>query len=115
MEDNISVGAPLSNRGVQPTIETSYTLSIDWLSCTFDLDTGFEEVLTMLHLDLDMFVLQDYTFYGYKSLMEYNGITLLVGHKDRHFMLDISGSGCRFLESVNFYTYICIFFFFKGI
>lgn len=110
MEDNISVGAPLSNRGVQPTIETSYTLSIDWLSCTFDLDTGFEEVLTMLHLDLDMFVLQDYTFYGYKSLMEYNGIRLLLYHKDSAFMLDFTGSGCRFFETLDHcYSWIDVF------
>lgn len=110
MQDNISVCRPLSNRGAQPTTKTSLTLSVDWLSCTFNLGLDCEAVLSTLHLDLDKFVMQDYSFYGYKSLLEYNGIRVLLDHKDSSFMLDFTGSGCRFYEMLDHcYTWSDVF------
>lgn len=64
----------------------------------------------MLHLDLDKFILQDYTFYGYGQLLEYNGIRLLMNHKDTGFMIDFTGRGCRFFETLDHgYTWKDVF------
>lgn len=104
-----------TNRGATHTYKTSFNLSCDWVSVTSSYVRDYVSLLIILKLDFDLFSKCENSRNGFREMYIYNGITLLVGHKDRHFMLDISGSGCRFLESVNFYTYICIFFFFfKG-
>lgn len=114
--DDDVVQPPSTNRGAGRTTETSLTLCCDWVSVTSKKISCYESLLALLNLDFSLFEEQENSRNGFKKMYIYNGITLLLEHSKCAFMLDISGSGCRFLESVNFYTYICIFFFFfKGI
>lgn len=94
------VCTPVSNRGVQPTTKPYRTLCCDWVSCTFPLETLLCDVLNALKLDLSLFSMQDYAFYRYSGCYLYNGIRILVGHEQSAFMLDFSGAGCRFYESL---------------
>lgn len=111
-DENNVVCTPYANRGVTHTSGTCLNLSCDWVSVTSKKISDYEAVLSSLHLDFSLFSEEKVSRYSYKTRYNYNGIDLLVEHEHSYFMLDISGSGCRFLESVNFYTYICIFFFF---
>lgn len=98
-----------TNRGATHTCKTSFNLSCDWVSVTSSYVRDYVSLLTILNLDFDLFSKCENSRNGFREMYIYNGITLLVGHKDRHFMLDISGSGCRFLESLSYYTWPDIF------
>lgn len=109
-DENNVVCTPYANRGVTHTSGTCLNLSCDWVSVTSKKISDYEAVLSSLHLDFSLFSEEKVSRYSYKTRYNYNGIDLLVEHEHSYFMLDISGTGCRFLESLDHsFTWVDIF------
>lgn len=107
---SVDVGAAITNRGAAHTLESWSNLSCDWVSVTSTFFYDHVAFLSTLHLDFSLFEEQENSRNGFKKMYIYNGITLLLEHSKCAFMLDISGSGCRFLESLgHLYDWVEIF------
>lgn len=107
--DDDVVQPPSTNRGAGRTTETSLTLCCDWVSGTSKKIACYESLLALLNLDFSLFSESETSRNGFKKMYNYNGVNLLLEHKDVYFMLDITGEGCRFLESLNNYSWIDFF------
>lgn len=94
---------PTSNRGVGNTSQCGLIALVDWLSVTFKKLSIDQELLDYLSLDLRDFIQLDNGLYGYKSAKMYNGIFILThgSSVDMGCHLQITGTGCRYLETID--------------
>jgi len=81
---------------------------IDWLSFTVKNNENksneekLKSVFQLLNLSQDNFTDLPYGLYGYKSQLFYENIRVLYdGNDDMGIHIQISGSGCRYMEHIN--------------
>jgi len=112
MNDQPEKNVPgVCNTPVQNTCPTGQRSLVDWFSSTFSVGgVPPHEILKLIGLDSSDF---DDTFglQGYSKGLIYNGIKLYYKEENEMFFywLDISGTGCRFYETITDFTWFDLF------
>lgn len=97
---NFSTLPPYSNRGAENTYGSGLIACVDWLQATFKSDTIIQEVLSFFNLENSTF-LDIGGQYGYKNGITSNGIFFYFnGNDGMGTHLQITGTGCRYLEHI---------------
>lgn len=101
---------PSSNRGAINTSESGLIALVDWLQVTFKNEILLLKIFDVLGMDK-----KDFTeingLYGYRQGYTFNGIFIFYqGFKlDMGIHLQITGTGCRFLEQIDDFDWIDFF------
>lgn len=91
---------PSSNRGAQNTSQSGLIAVVDWLSITFKTEKNITEIISLMDLE-NAYFLETNGQYGYKKGLVNNGIFLFYeGSPDMGIHLQLTGSGCRYLEQI---------------
>jgi len=90
---------PVTNRGVQSTVETGLRACVDWVQATLK-NFSVEQLITdVLKLDFKDFVPQDNGAFGYKKSLCYGRIVVYYdGNPDMGVHFKLSGQACREYE-----------------
>lgn len=100
-EDN-STYPPSCNTGAENTLESGLIACVDWLQVTFKNEIGFKRIFDFLGLEKNDFT-EINGLYGYPNGLTLNGIFIFYGARfEMGTHLQITGSGCRYLE--NYFT-----------
>lgn len=116
MKDFDQFGLPYTNRAVPSTETYTMNLCCDWVTANSQNNSDFESFLSLLGLDLDLFECVSTNLYKCKTMYFYNGIRVFtdsINWNNCKFVLEFTGSGCRFLESLGRLDWDHIFYFFK--
>lgn len=115
LKDFDQFGLPYTNRAVPSTDRPFFNLCCDWVTANSQNNSDFESFLSLLGLDLDLFECVSTNLYKCKTMYFYNGIRVFtdsINWNNCKFVLEFTGSGCRFLESLGRLDWDHIFYFF---
>ena len=97
----------LCNTQAQNTLKTGLRSLVDWVSATIPPLYTPQEILELLGLNFNDFVVQEWGVEGYQRHVNLGNIKLYYDHpkEDMGLWLDITGSGCRFYESLELFSW----------
>lgn len=107
---------PYTNRAVLSTETPSMILCCDWVTANSKNNSDWESLLVLLGLDISLFECSSTSIYKCRTMYFYNGIRIFtdsISPENCKFVLEFTGSGCRFLESLNRLDWEHIFYFFR--
>lgn len=95
----------LSNTRPERTERQGLRVLVDWVSCTFHMDAGFEQiqqVLGIAELEMEHF---DWGRNTFKEHVRFSNI--IIQRKDEtNYQLSLSGQGCREFENLSKYNWL---------
>lgn len=105
----------ITNSQAESTKQSVMTLCCDWVTANSQNNSDYESLLALLGLDISLFECSATSIYKCKNMYFYNGIRIFTGHiqKDKcKFIIEFTGSGCRFIEALDRLSWEHIFYFF---
>lgn len=109
-DDVESIVPPYTNRGVQNTGQDHLIASVDWFSCTFNVENSVLEIIRILGLDPALFRPLVNGSHGYKKALFFNNVKILYdGNDNMGVHVEMSGKGCRTFEKYSNLSWIDLF------
>lgn len=101
---------PASNRGAENTYESGLVALVDWFQLTLKIEEGFQKLLDFFSCLDGAFFIPVNGQYGYKQCVWCNGIFIFFdGHEDMGIHLQLTGQGCRYLETMDNFSWVEFF------